>query len=189
MYDKWDYFYSMRTFAWRKMIWGGRMPYSPRITCNEAGVTAVWRKCPGVHQALGYPVCTALWNVTEPLREGSFFYRWSLFSYSLNLVCTQDLLDLQYEVELMYNAKGRKLEAYSLSLWQLESISTMRPPILRSSPGWSMPHWNSQWFPVSDELASWPSHRQVKCHTCRARWDRESPGQQLRWNATSPQYL
>lgn len=109
---------------------------------------------------------------------GSFFYRWSLFSYSLNLVCTQDLLDLQYEVELMYNAKGRKLEAYSLSLWQLESISWdlnikkqpwMKYATLR----------NSQWFPVPDELACSQATRSMPLHLWAQVRQRNHP----RWNA------
>ena len=108
---------------------------------------------------------------------GSFFYRWSLFSYPLNLVFTQDLLDLQYEVELVYNAKGRKLEAYSLSLWQLESISWdlnikkqpwMKCPMMR----------NSQWSPVPDELASSQATRSMPPHLWAQVRQRNHPGQQ-----------
>lgn len=133
-------------------------------------------RCPGVHQALGI-LCAQPFEMWLSHWGGSFFYRWSLFSYSLNLVCTQDLLDLQYEVELMYNAKGRKLEAYSLSLWQLESISWdlnikkqpwMKYATLR----------NSQWFPVPDELACSQATRSMPPHLWAQVRQRNHPGQQ-----------
>ena len=50
----------------------GECPYSPRITVARQ----VWLQCggrwPGGLQTLGYPVSTALWDASEPLRRVFF---------------------------------------------------------------------------------------------------------------------
>lgn len=130
----------------------------------------VWLQCGGAQVFIRpWVSCAQPFEMWLSHWGGSFLWVKSIFLF-FEPGLPQDLLDLQYEVELMYNARVGSGRAYSLSLWQLESISWDLNIEAALDEVCHVEKFSV--VPVPDELACSQAPPD-QCHcTCEPRWDR-----------------